>query len=61
MPIPDMPWDVVSVNFISELPDAHSYDVIMNVIDFATKQVHFVATHTIVLAEGTAQLFLNHD
>ena len=52
MPIPDMPWDVVSVDFISKLPDAHSYDVIMNVVDFATKQAHFMATHTVVSAEG---------
>ena len=54
MPIPDMPWDVVSVDFISELPDAHSYDTIMNVVDFGTKQVHFMATHTVISAEGAA-------
>ena len=60
MPIPDTPWDIVSVDFISELPDAHGYDAIMNVVDFATKQVHFVATHTVVLAEGAVRLFLNH-
>ena len=60
MPIPDMSWDVVSVDFISELPDAHGYDAIMNVVDFTTKQAHFMATHTIVSAEGAAQLFLNN-
>ena len=60
MPIPDMPWDIMSIDFISKLPDAHSYNVIMNVVDFATKQVHFVATHTVILAEGAAQLFLNN-
>ena len=60
MPIPDTPWDVVNVDFISELPNAHGYDAIMNVVDFMTKQAHFMATHTVVSAEGAAQLFLNH-
>ena len=60
MPIPDRPWDIVSVAFISELPNAHGYDTIMNVVDLGTKQVHFMATHTVVSAEGAARLFLNH-
>ena len=54
MPIPDTPWDIVSINFISELPSAHGYDTIMNIVDFVTKQAHFVATHTVVSAKGAA-------
>ena len=50
----------MSINFVSELPNAHCYDAIINVIDFATKQAHFVATHTVVSAEGAARLFLNN-
>ena len=39
MPIPDMPWDVMSVDFISELPDAHGYDAICEIVDCFGVQV----------------------
>jgi hypothetical protein len=54
MPISDEPWDIVSVNFVGELPNAHSYDVIMNVVDFGGKQAHFMPTHTVIFVERSA-------
>ena len=50
----------MSIDFISVLLNAHGYDAIMNVVDFRTKQAHFMATHTIISADGAARLFLNH-
>jgi hypothetical protein len=55
---PEAPWDVISVDFIVELPESHGYDVIMNVINSVTKHAHFIPTHTTITAEGAAQLYL---
>jgi hypothetical protein len=52
------PWDTISVDFIVELPESHGYDTIMNVVDSVTKRAHFIPTHTTIMAEGTACLYL---
>jgi hypothetical protein len=51
-------WDVVSVNFVIELPDSHGYDVIMNVVDSVSKQAHLIPTHTTINGEEATQLYL---
>ena len=35
--IPEVCWDTISLDFIVELPDAHGYDVVMNVVDSVLK------------------------
>jgi len=52
-------WDMVSVDFIVELPESADYDVVMTVVDSVSKVAHFVLTHTMVMAEGAVQLFLH--
>jgi hypothetical protein len=55
---PEAPWEVISVDFIVELPESHGYDAIMCVVDSLTKCAHFIPMHTTIKAEGTALLFL---
>jgi transposase InsO family protein len=55
---PGAPWEVISVNFIVELPESHGYDTIMCVVDSLTKCAHFIPMHTNINTEGTALLFL---
>ena len=56
--IPEDRWNTISVDFISELPESGGYDAIMVVIDSVGKQAHFDETLTIVMAAGTANLYL---
>jgi hypothetical protein len=55
---PKAPWEVISVDFIAELPESHGYNAIMYVVDSLTKCAHFIPMHTTINTEGTALLFL---
>jgi hypothetical protein len=60
LPIPEHRWDTISVDFVIELPKAHGYDVVMNIINSVSKQAHFVPTNTTITALGAAQLYCAH-
>ena len=59
-PVPDAPWDVISVDFISELPEANGKDCVMVVVDSVTKQSHFVNTVTTISAIGSTRLYVEY-
>lgn len=58
--VPEERWDVVSVDFITELPDSHGFDATMVVVDSVSKRSHFIPTHTTVTALGSARLYLQN-
>jgi len=58
--IPENCWDTVSINFISKLPESHGYDAIMVVVNSTGKCGHFIPTHTMATALGSAWLYLQH-
>ena len=60
LPILEFCWDTISVNFISELPESHGYNTVMNVVDSVSKMSHFIPMHTMITALGVAHLFLTH-
>ena len=57
--IPSEPWGVISVNFITELPDSAGSHCIMNIIDQHSKLLYSSACNTRITAEGVARLFLD--
>ena len=59
LPVPDAPWDTISVDFIVELPESEGKDAIMIVVDSVTKCGHFVDTVTTPSAAGTANIRKN--
>ena len=58
LPIPEERWDVISVDFISELLESGGYDSIMVAINSTGKHSHFVETVTTVTAARAANLYL---
>ncbi|CAI7858988.1 unnamed protein product [Closterium sp. NIES-54] len=61
LPVPEQPWQVVSLDFITGLPPTNAgHDAILVVIDKFSKMGHFIPTHTTAQTEETAQLFLKH-
>jgi len=47
----------ISADFITKLPIAQEYDLILVVVDRLTKMVHFIPTMEKTSAEGLARLF----
>ncbi|GJP39908.1 hypothetical protein CLOM_g24232 [Closterium sp. NIES-68] len=61
LPVPEQPWQVVSLDFITGLPTTTSgHDAILVVIDKFSKMGHFIPTHMIARTEETAQLFIRY-
>ncbi|GJP34764.1 hypothetical protein CLOM_g19193 [Closterium sp. NIES-68] len=61
LPVPEQPWHVVSLDFITGLPTTTSgHDAILVVIDKFSKMGHFILTHTTARSEAAAQLFVHH-
>lgn len=57
LPIPEKPWESISVDFINQLPVSDGYDAIMVVIDRRTKLAHFEPVTTKITTEELAKLF----
>jgi len=55
--IPEKPWMYILVDFITKLPLAQEYDLILVVVNRLTKMVHFIPTTEKTSAEGLARLF----
>jgi len=57
--IPDLRWNMLSVDFVVELPLSSRHDAVMTVVDSVSKRAHFIPTHMTVTVEGAARLFLH--
>ena len=58
LPIPNSPWDTISVDFITELLESNGRDSIMVIVDSVTKRSHFVSMVTTLSSVGAAQLYI---
>ena len=56
LPIPSDPFEVVTMDFITELPESNQFNAILVIVDKLTKYGHFIPTHTNVTAKETATL-----
>ncbi|CAI5524929.1 unnamed protein product [Closterium sp. Naga37s-1] len=60
LPVPEQPWQVISLDFITGLPStSRGHDSILVVIDKFSKMGHFIPTNATATAEATARLFFD--
>jgi hypothetical protein len=60
LPIPEAQWDIVRVDFITELPISHGFDAAMVMVNLVNKQSHFIPTYTTITALSAVQLYLHN-
>ena len=60
LPIPDQPWDSISLDFIEQLPGSDGFTAILVIIDQSSKQGIFIPTYDTITSEQLAQLFILH-
>jgi hypothetical protein len=60
IPIPSQPFEVVTMDFIPELPECEGYDNVLVIVDKLTKYAIFIPTTTTITKKGTAELFFQH-
>lgn len=58
--VPLKPWESITYDLITGLPDNQGFDSILVVVDRLTKMAHFIECHTTLDAMGTAKLFIKH-
>src|SRR5260370_21691353 len=58
--VPQLLWDVISLDLITGLPQSQESDAILAVVDKLTKFAVYIPTFITLSQEGFATLFINH-
>ena len=59
LPKGSKPWEVISMDFITGLPEVDGYDAIATFVDCFTKQAHFVPISVHITASQLARVYLD--
>ena len=60
LPIPERPWNSISMDFIETLPTSSGCDSILVIVDRLSKQSIFIPTTVHCTSEDLAQIFIMH-
>jgi len=60
LPVPERPWNSISMDFVEQLPNSGGNSAILVVVDRLSKQGIFIPTTDDITAPELAQLFLIH-
>ncbi|QRV91833.1 Retrovirus-related Pol polyprotein from transposon [Ceratobasidium sp. AG-Ba] len=60
IPIPEQPFEVITVDFIMDLPESYVYNAILVIVDKLTHYAHFIPCHTHINKVDSAELFRDH-
>ena len=60
LPVADLAWTHISMDFVEGLPKSHGKDVILVVVDRFTKYSHFLTLSHPFTVQDVVQLFIDH-
>ena len=58
LPIPEQPWNSISMDFIEKLPSSSGFDTILVIVNRLTKQAIFIPAHNTIMSMDLAHLFV---
>ena len=54
--VPNGPWEIISMNLITQLPESNSYNAICVIVNRLTKRAHFISINNQFSSKNMAQL-----
>jgi len=54
--VPNGPWEIISTDLITQLPESNSYNTICVIVDKLTKRAHFIPINNWFLFKDMVQL-----
>jgi hypothetical protein len=60
IPIPSQPFEVITMDFIVDLPESNGHNAILVIVNKLTKYAHFIPCTTTINEQETAKLLHNH-
>ena len=54
--VPNRPWEIISIDLITQLPESNGYNAICVIVDRLTKRAHFIPINNQFLSKDMAQL-----
>ncbi len=60
LPIPERPWNSISMDFIEQLPESDGFTTVLVVVDRLSKMALFIPTVNEITSSGLANLFVLH-
>jgi hypothetical protein len=58
--IPEGPWEMITMDFITDLPTSKGYDSILTVVDHHSKAIILSPCNKTITAEQTSQLLVDN-
>ena len=58
--VPEGPWQLIGVDLIGPLPMSQGKDMILNIVDHYTKQIHLFPVTSQITADGVATIYFDH-
>ena len=54
--MPNGPWEIISTDLITQLPESNGYNAICVIVDRLTKRAHFISINNWFLSKDMVQL-----
>ena len=58
--IPNTRWEIISIDFIVELSEFVSFNIVMTVVNLVSKRIYFILMHMTITVEDTVRLLLHN-